>query len=980
MHAKRTRTRGRVEGNRPNSVRYIIWIWAVIALAIAAALLWGPRKPEAPPSSSISYDDAPRSVRDRERGVDFDVAASVPEPPEVDVDATLSREAFVVHGAVTNAATGKAVIRAKVQCRRVVPPEEAEALQAQLDEARNAGDMDRYTALLEPMQGSFEGYTDTRGRFAVNVGSPGDFEVVASHVGFLEARADASVTDARPKVSVDLKLPVGARISGRVTEADSGKPAPGIEIVCEGANVGAVKTDEDGAYTISGLSPGQFRVSLNLRHSPYQVRGRAPQHEVAIDTPDEHVKDIDFVVNPAGIVWGYVYGPNKEAVSHVEVVLCSSASIVSQVIDSAMNQVRPIVHHSEEDGYYELIGVPLNQAWQVMGLGSELAPQLSEEFVLTEKNRSVRVDLYMLPGTTVYGTVISSVDGSPVPGANVLCIPSYGKFFSPLDSPQAIRDAQTDENGAFTVADLPRGEFQLLVQKDGFKLAAMGTRISPDGIQDIRGIKVPITPVKSGEYAIYGYVMDTAGNPVAGADLSLAGFGMMGASVEDQKQETDSSGYFIFEGVDPGMFMLEVRAEGYAPQSVGNVLLDQENDIYLEAIASIAGRVVVRETGEPLTQFSLRVSPLTASGSAGLFQLAEMADARSYNDPNGEFSIDVGAGDYRLEATAPGLTAGRTNVELQPGQRLTNVTIYVSQSGGTIQGRVRMADGSNPQGAVAILADASSQLQNIFAFAEQLEGGGNVVGADGVFEFTGLPEGVYSVSARLQGYAPGQSGPIQVRPGRSASSVEIVLGAGGSLQGYVYKDGAVETGAVITVVGNGVSQVATSDRNGFYTIDHLPAGTYMASKMSMGSGNLLAALTPVHARVEIQEGQTTLYNFGDECDGGSVRGYTNVSLTIGQMAFAILSLPGSELELENVNFTNPLEWFSGNSSLVSAIMDVRPLGPDGSFIVDCLPQGSYVLTIFQMSPGQLLSGGANAVYQELIDVGTEPVELQIDVE
>ncbi len=963
-------------------MRYIVWIWGAIAVVVALALMFGPRRPDAPPASDVRYEDVPRAARAALHLGDIASPGVVEATQEPPVDETLSRNSFIVHGTVTSASSGKPIIRARVFCTMDWTEEETQANQARLDEARASGDPDQYTAVLDELQTRFDAYTDSRGRYAMDVGRAGTYTVKGSQVGFVEATDTAVLAEGQPRAKVDLALPDGASIRGTVTEADSGKPAPGVAVTCEGGASGTVKTDENGEYILKGLLPGEYKVTLDLRDSPFQVRGRAPSQVATIEAPDQQVRDIDFVVNAAGIVWGYVYGPDKMAVERAAVALCTGDSIVSQIIDTVTKQAPPIMGNSEKDGYYELIGVPLGEEWHVFGLAKELAPQLSEAFILTEKNRNVRVDLYMFPGTTVYGQIINSVDNSPVPGAQIACIPAYAKFFSPMDSPQAVRDTTSDSQGLFTIPDLPIGEYQILAQHDGYKFMTMGERISPDGIQDIDGLKVALTPVNTGEYSVYGYVMDGNGNAISGAKLELAGFGLAQVSVDAQQRETDSAGYFLFEGVDPGMMVLQVGADGYAPQTVNNVLLDQENLVYLEATATVAGRVLVRETGQPLESFSLRAMPLTVSGSSGLFRMAESMDSRNFSDPDGAFSMGLAAGSYRLEASAPELTAGRTNVEVEPGQQQTNVVIYVSQSGGTIQGHVRLADGTNPQGAVVYLSDASSQLHNVFAFADQMNGGGYAVNSDGLFEFTGLPEGAYGVTARLSGFATAQQGPIDLREGRTAGSIQLVLGAGGTLQGYVYKDGAVETGAVVSIVGNGVSQMATTDRNGFYILEHLPAGTYMASKISMGSGNPLAALTPMHARVEVFEGQVTLYNFGeDTSSGGTIHGYTNVTMNLGSVGFAILSLPGSEEQLSNLNFTNPLEWFDSNSTLASAIMDIRPMSNDGGFTMENVPEGSYVLSIFTASPGQLLTGGADVVYQDIVDVqGTEPIELNIDVE
>jgi hypothetical protein len=962
-------------------VRLFVWIWAGIALAVALALIFAPNKPPAPPSSSISYEEAPRrSERPLAADSDALTAPAAETVAEADVEATLSGRTYVVYGTVTGGDSSNGVIRARLFATRVLDEQESQAAQQEVEAARSAGDLDGYSEALERMQTQVQGYTDTRGRFALDVGGPGTYFVRAQHLGFLEATAHAVVDEAHPRAEVILRLSEGASIAGRVTEADSGKPAPGVEILSQGDLApNSVRTDANGEYKLAGLTPGTYRITLNLRDTPYQVRGRIPTQEATIEKADEQVREVDFVVNPAGIVWGYVLGPDKQPVDRARVMLCTSDSIVSQVINSVTSQAPPITSHSEQDGYYELMGVPLNQEWQVYSIVNDFAPQLSSEFLLTDRNRNIRVDLYLLPGTTVYGQVVNSVDRSPVPNANVACIPSYAKFFSPMDTPQAVRDTRSDEHGKFIISDLPVGEYQVLAHKEGFKIATMGERISPDGFQDIKSLTVRLTPVSSGAYHVYGYVMDLQGNPVSGAKVGLAGFGMLGANMDTQERRTDAAGYFVIEGVEPGMLVLHVEAEGFAPQTVSNVLLDRENHVYLEGTARIAGRVLIRETGQPPPGYSVRVMPLSASGATGLFRMAESMDARSFDNSDGSFSLDVAAGSYRVEAAASGLTPGRLNVDVAAGQQQDGLVVYVSERGGAIQGRVRLADGSNPQGAVVHLGDASSQVHNLFAMVQQLQEGGYTVGADGAFVFENLPEGVYSVTARLQNYAHAHSGPIQVHPGRSASNIALVLGVGGTLQGYAYKDGAAESGAVVSVTGNEVSKLSTTDRNGYYVIEHLPAGTYMASKISMGGGNLMAALAPVHARIEIYEGQTTVYNFGEETgQGATLRAWTDVQLNLGEMGFAILVMPGAEDQIRNLNFTNPMEWFSSNSSIASMIMDMRPLTPDGGFTMENLPEGNYLLAIFRASPGQLLMGGADVVYEEIVEIqGTTPIELNI---
>ena len=76
---------------------------------------------------------------------------------------------------------------------------------------------------------------------------------------------------------------------------------------------------------------------------------------------------------------------------------------------------------------------------------------------------------------------------------------------------------------------------------------------------------------------VQGKVTDAAGQPVAGAKITLAGSG---------SATTDKSGTYTLEGIDPGEYQLEAAKTGYQKSSVKVTIVQdvpQEVDITLNA-------------------------------------------------------------------------------------------------------------------------------------------------------------------------------------------------------------------------------------------------------------------------------------------------------------------------------------------------------------------------------------------------------------
>jgi len=963
-------------------------IWIAVGAAIVLAFFLTSRKEPPPKPSTISYGERPSDRASRSRLHDGSRRGTprTVEPPRRVGANTEPEDPLAIIGVVSEADTGQPIKDAHLRSVLLPPREEGTAAETAVEEAAAAAA--RMTpAFLDTAQAARRSTkTNDMGHYALPAPLPGRYLVQAARTGFVTHREIVELAEGGEKrVRLDVALSRGASIAGRVTEAGTSTGIPLILITAnseEGTSSAETETAPDGTYTISGLLPGTYQVALDLARQPYKAPERIPVQNVVIERPDQNVTDINFALSPAGTVWGYITDHEKKPVQDTQVYLCTSESLISQALNAAVHQAPPLRNRSEEDGYYELVGVPLNQEWRVYATSDEYAPQLTDPFIVTESARSIRVDIHVLRGTSVYGRVLDQ-NGTPIPNAETVCVPSYSKLFQRLDEARAFRHCKTETDGTYMIANLPPGDYQLLAQKDGYKVAVMGDPLYADGFNDIRGFDLTLSSVDSGNFVVYGMVMDAAGRPIPGVNLTLSGLGTESMSATEIETRSDERGEFGFYGVESGFLVIIAEKEGYTSQQVSDVKLDEPTNIVMQATGMVRGTVLVRETGQAPARYSVRAVPSeTQQGGIGLALLSsgDPRDLRNFNNADGSFELALSPGDYTIEATAQGLTPGRQTVSVVEGQRVDGVTLYVSQSGGVIQGQVQTTDGGIPAGATVWIGGATeAQFGRLVDMVAQTQRRGVQVGSDGRFEFRNLADGTYTVFAQAEGYAQGSSGPVQVAQSRTVTGVVVVLGGGGRLQGYVTRNGVSLPGAMVTVIGNGISEMASADQNGQYAIEGLAAGSYMATAVSFeGQGTDLFA--PMHAQVEIREGETTVHNFGEE-GGATVQGLCTPPPTGGIIGFAVLRVPGSASALTGLNLTNPADWFGGTEAGgAPTVLGMSPIRDDGYFEIENCPEGNYQLDILYVNLGEAMSGTGKPRTSQTVSIsGEETIELNISV-
>ncbi|MGI6460090.1 MAG: carboxypeptidase regulatory-like domain-containing protein [Candidatus Hydrogenedentales bacterium] len=965
----------------------IVAIWIAVAAAIVAAYFLTSRKEPPPKPSTISYSERPSERMDRSRlenRARFGSPRTI-DPPRRSGENTEPEDPLALIGLISEAGTNQPLEGAFVRSMMLLPQDEGSLSETEGQDEAEAARMT--PAFLDKAHGARRSTkTNDKGQYALPIPMSGRYLIQVARAGFVRRREVVEFVEGGEKqVRLDLTLSKGASITGRVLEAGTNAGIPLILITAhneEGTSSAETETAPDGTYELTGLVPGTYQVALDLTRQPYKAPERIPVQNVVIQHPDEKRTDINFTLSPAGTVWGYITDHEKQPVQGAQVYLCTSESLISQVLNAAVHQMPPLNSRSEKDGYYELIGVPLNQEWRVYATTDEYAPQLTDPFIVTASARNIRVDIHVLRGTSVYGRVLDQ-DGAPISNADTICAPSYSKLLQRLDEARALRHTESETDGSYVIANLPPGDYQILAQKDGYKIALMGDPLYADGFSDIQGFDLMLTAVDSGRYVIYGKVVDAGGHPVPGVNLTLSGLGTESMSATEMETRSDERGDFGFYGIESGFLVILAEKEGYTSQQVSEVRLDEPTTIVMQAAGLVRGRVLVRETGQPPARYNVRALPSDTQQSGiglALMSSGDPRDMRSFNHADGSFELALAPGEYTIEATAQGLTPGRQAVSALEGQSIDGVIVYVSQSGGVIQGQLQTMEGGAPAGATVWLGGAAeAQFGRLVDMVAQTQRHGVQVGADGRFEFRNLADGTYTVLAQAEGYAQGSSGPVQVAQSRTVTGVVVMLGSGGRLQGYVARNGVSLPGAMVTVIGSGVSEMASADQNGQYAIDGLAAGSYLATAVSFeGRGTDLFA--PMHAQVEIREGEITVHNFGEE-SGASVQGLCTPPPASGSFGFALLRTPGSPATLTGLNLVNPADWYSGvGAGGAPGILGMSPIRDDGYFKIDNCPEGDYQLDILYVNLGEAMSGTGRPRSSHAVSIrGDETIELDIQV-
>ncbi len=393
------------------------------------------------------------------------------------------------------------------------------------------------------------------------------------------------------------------------------------------------------------------------------------------------------------------------------------------------------------------------------------------------------------------------------------------------DDPRGFGRMMRFDDGVFSGPD---GRFSMRVQPDrAFAMKATRRGLPAAKSEPIRlgagERKTGVVLTIPNGLAVSGRVTNAQGDPLSGISVSAAQSEtdsrmvfrtvIGGMSRDEDLVRTASDGTFTMQ-LKEGTYDFTFRGEGYAPKTVRGQSITP------------AAAATVEATMEPAAEVTGRVVR-GGAGVEGVRVMAMIPDVEAsatVTGPDGSFSIS-------------GLPAGSLSVMFRNEEELVqemrtftaparDVVVEVSP-GGRIRGRV--VDRATNKPLTAFRAGVSRTGSGMMVTTPLLR---EFTSEDGSFTLENVPPGAVAIVASAPGYASGRLN-VTVEEGKTLSDIEVGLDAGVRLTGRVTGPNGTPLSDVsvrlMPSIRGGVMRgtepsTATTDANGEYTLESLPAG------------------------------------------------------------------------------------------------------------------------------------------------------------
>ncbi len=438
-----------------------------------------------------------------------------------------------------------------------------------------------------------------------------------------------------------------------------------------------------------------------------------------------------------------------------------------------------------------------------------------------------RVQLRLQPGFELRG-VVTNDSGAPMANA-VVAIESL------LAEPRRAVATTTGASGAYRFTNLPGGPVRVVARHEWWQ-PAVAPAVVVGAVErvDMRFDRPSMAPLR-------GRVVAAATQaPIAGARIELLAPNARLGLVVPAAATSGADGSFVLGGLARGNHRVVVRHPSFGTLA-----------------RTLAIGAATAEQAFELPPRSRLVGQVVDDAGAGRVHGGAVLEVR---DSGGELCFATVDADGSFECERP-LSPGWAELRVQDGafafvrtmsstatvrieERAETVVELPTREPTTVRGRVVDEQG-RPLAGVAVvqtrvlaenarwigdaamqleLAKAGSQLASLVTFErDRLL---TAAGADGSFEFRGLPPGLMNARFELPGHGsrwlrvpvPPLSRPVEIG--------DVVLSRGVAVRGRVLRGGRPVAGAPVSVVGP-QSQAATVTRgDGSFVVPDMPPGPY----------------------------------------------------------------------------------------------------------------------------------------------------------
>ena len=588
---------------------------------------------------------------------------------------------------------------------------------------------------------------------------------------------------------------------------------------------------------------------------------------------------------------------------------------------------------TDAKGVAQLRGV--GSLWAVLAVtATDFAPAAMMLSTSGDPAAPQKVQLVLSRGAAIAGRVVDAA-GTPVAEARVVATSASEPF--PVVDPR--RDGVlTKADGTFVFPAVAPGTWRLLATHADHG-PATSAPLTVDGSHPKANIEIALTAGGT----VKGKVVDNSGKPVASAEIRVVARGHVDWRARRQALSS-ADGTFAVSGLPlRAMDVVASHDSGASAIVAADLAVKPEAEVALtlDVTGEITG-TVVDKAGQPIGDAQVIAEPEWSGGTGDRAAWSVRGIQEAVTDQGGAFKLTgMPDGAYRVRATRPGsneaMMSLATPVLAKPGDKL-KLTIA---SDGKVIGKVAL-DGKAPVRFFVSVGDYGRPFSS----------------ADGAFSLP-LAEGKHAVSISGPGFVDKQIRDVVVSQDKDTDLGTIAVTAGRSISGRVLDaNGApvakakVAAGALLTGGGKELyipdesrfAKDTETDDDGRFTLEGFGPiqQTVVAGKDGIGrSASITIPAGSDSARLELVLQATT------GMDGKIMRE----------------GKPAADV----VIIANPIGALASNFFTTT--------GPDGTFALDALAPGPYIVY-------PMFGGGGNKpkdIYPRRVEVvGGKRAKVEID--
>ncbi|WP_303982341.1 carboxypeptidase-like regulatory domain-containing protein, partial [Niallia circulans] len=313
-------------------------------------------------------------------------------------------------------------------------------------------------------------------------------------------------------------------------------------IAGSGIIIASTKTDLNGNYVITGLSPGSYDVVFSADN-------------FASQTSTVHLTPNEIVTINAALT------PNPAAVSGRVVATGTGAPIANALIQAFTTEGTFVTSTlTDVDGQYTLTGLP-EGTFTISASATDFATQIQTVTLPPGETEIVNFALTPNPAS-LSGIVTDAQTGSPITGALVQV------FVVGTTIP--VKSTLTDITGQYRISNLPAGTYNILFSAKGFINQTVSITLLSNET------KILDIPLKTKFATISGVVLD-AKTGIRLANILIEVFNDQGVLVASIL--TDVNGQYKIFDLPAGKFTIKASSKDYFPQSKIIILTPEETEV-----------------------------------------------------------------------------------------------------------------------------------------------------------------------------------------------------------------------------------------------------------------------------------------------------------------------------------------------------------------------------------------------------------------